>query len=66
MKFIRLGDCVINVSQIQLLKRVGSGCKVYMIDGSEYCISDVYEEEFINAAAYICCGGADDAQTNKR
>lgn len=65
MKFVRLGDYIINVSEIQAIKKIGSGCDVYMRDGGEYRIANVGEETFENAMAYICCGGADDAKTNK-
>lgn len=65
MKFVRLGDYVINVSEIRAIKKIGSGCDVYMKDGTDYRIANVGEETFENAIAYICCGGADDGKTNK-
>jgi hypothetical protein len=65
MKFVRLGDYVINVSEIQAVKKVGAGCIVFMRDESEYRISSIDDEEFENAIAYICCGGADDGKTDK-
>ena len=70
MKFVRLGNYVVNVSQIQLLQRVGNGCKIYMIDGSEYNIATVSDETYESAIAYICLsstyGGVNFEQTNKR
>lgn len=65
MKFVRLGDYVINVSEIRAIRRVGAGCTVVIKDGTDYRIANVGEETFENAMAYICCGGADDAKTNK-
>lgn len=65
MKFIRLDDYVINVSEIQAIKKIGAGCEVYMKDGTKYKISFVDEETIFNAFAYICCGGADDVKTDK-
>jgi hypothetical protein len=60
MKFVRLGDYVINVSEIKAIKKIGAGCDVYMKDGTTYRISFVDEETFENAMAYICCGGVKD------
>ena len=57
MKFVRFGDHVINVSEIQAIKRIGAGCIVYMKDGSEYKIASVSDETYESAIAYICCGG---------
>ena len=65
MKFVRLGDYVINVSEIKAIKKIGAGCDVYMKDGTTYRISFVDEEMIFNALAYICCGGADDGKTDK-
>jgi hypothetical protein len=65
MKFVRLGDYVINVSEIKAIKKIGSGCDVYMLDGTDYRISFVEEEAFENAMAYICCGGVKDEKTDK-
>lgn len=60
MKFVRLGDYIINVSEIQAIKKIGAGCSVHMNDGGNYNISFVEEEAFENAIAYICCGGVKD------
>lgn len=60
MKFVRLGDYVINVEEIRAIRRVGAGCDVYMLDGTDYRIANVDEEVFENAIAYICCGGVKD------
>lgn len=60
MKFVRLGDYIINVSEIQAIKKIGAGCNVYMKDGTDYKIVGIGEEAFENAMAYICCGGAKD------
>lgn len=57
MKFVRLGSYVINVSEIKVIKKVGSGCIVYMKDGTEYSIATVSDETYESAIAYICCGG---------
>lgn len=57
MKFVRLGDYVINVSDIQAIKRIGAGCTVFMKDGGEYNIATVSDETYESAIAYICCGG---------
>lgn len=57
MKFVRLGSYVINVSEIQAIKKVGSGCIVYMKDGTNYNIASVSDETYESAIAYICCGG---------
>lgn len=57
MKFVRIGNHVINVSEIQAIKKIGSGCIVYMRDGSEYSIATVSDETYESAIAYICCGG---------
>ena len=57
MKFVRLGGYVINVSEIQAIKKVGSGCIVYMKDGTNYNIATVSDETYESAIAYICCGG---------
>lgn len=65
MKFVRLGSYVINVSEIQAIKKVGSGCIVYMKDGTDYNIASVSDETYESAIAYICCGGANDAKANK-
>lgn len=57
MKFVKLGVYVINVFEIQAIKRVGSGCVVYMKDGTDYSIASVSDEAYASAIAYICCGG---------
>lgn len=57
MKFVRLGNYTINVSEIQAIKKVGSGCIVYMKDGTDYNIASVSDETYESAIAYICCGG---------
>lgn len=54
MKFVRLGDYTINVSEIQAIKRVGTGCIVYMRDGTNYNIATVSDETYESAIAYIC------------
>ena len=62
MKFVRLGDYAINVSEIKAIKKIGAGCDVYMLDGTDYRIANVGEEAFENAIAYICCGGVNNEQ----
>lgn len=54
MKFVRLGDYVINVSEIRAIKRIGAGCDVYMLDGTDYRIATVSDETYESAIAYIC------------
>ena len=65
MKFVRLGDYVVNVSEIRAIRRIGAGCTVLMKDGTDYKIASVSDESYENAIAYICCGGADDGKTDK-
>lgn len=57
MKFVRLGNYIINVSEIKAIKKVGSGCIVYMKDGTDYNIATVSDETYESAIAYVCCGG---------
>ena len=65
MKFVRLGDYVINVEEIRAIRRVGAGCTVLMKDGTDYKIATVSDETYESAIAYICCGGTDDVKANK-
>ena len=48
MKFVRLGDYVINISEIRAIRRVGAGCTVVIKDGTDYRIANVEEEAFEN------------------
>lgn len=57
MKFVRLGDYVINVEEIRAIRRIGAGCTVLMKDGTDYKIASVSDETYESAIAYICCGG---------
>lgn len=57
MKFVRLGRYLINVSDISVIEKVGSGCIVHMKDGTNYSIATVSDETYESAIAYICCGG---------
>lgn len=61
MKFVRFGNHVINVSEIQAISRTRSGCIVYMKDGTNYSIDTISDETYESAIAYICCGGVNDA-----
>lgn len=52
---------MINVSEIQAIKKeesgCGLGCTVFMKDGEVYKIASVSDETYESAIAYICCGG---------